>query len=323
MDSLIQFGIDLIVRFQAMGGWLEAPMQFFSFLGSENFFLFVLPLVYWCIDAGLGFRIGLILLTSQATNDIFKIAMHGPRPYWASSRVFGHTSETTFGIPSGHAQKSLAIFGIVAAYYKRAWLWILTGLVVFLIGLSRLYLGVHFPHDVLFGWLLGALTLWAFVKYWDPIAARFKGMSMGGQVATAFLISLAFIALEALVVFLSRDFILPADWIANATSNGGEVPTPFLLDGTVSAMGTFFGLCSGVAWIATRGGYQVSGPLMKRVLRYIVGFIGVAILYFGLKMLFPDGEDMVALIFRYIRYTSVGAWISAGAPWVFSKLQIS
>ena len=322
MDSLIQFGIDFIVRFQAMGDWLIAPMKFFSFLGSEDFFLFVLPLVYWCIDAGLGLRIGLILLISQGVNDIFKMALHGPRPYWASSRVIGHASETGFGIPSGHAQKPLAIFGIMAAHAGRTWGWILAGIVILFIGLSRLYLGVHFPHDVLFGWLLGGLTLWAFVKYWDPIAARLKRMTLGGQVAFVFFVSLAFILVEALVIFLSRDFVIPADWIANATRDGGEAPNPFSLAGTVSGMGTLFGLGAGVAWINLRGGWQVSGPVTKRVLRYVAGFVGVAILYFGLKMIFPDGDDLAGLVFRYIRYALVGAWISAGAPWMFSKLQI-
>ncbi|MBV6396547.1 MAG: hypothetical protein HFACDABA_02145 [Anaerolineales bacterium] len=323
MDGLIQFGINFIIRFQALGDWLVAPMEFFSFLGSENVFLFVLPLLFWCVDAGLGIRIGIILLTSQVVNDVFKMAFHQPRPYWVSERVTGYASETGFGVPSGHSHKPLAIFGMIAAHYKRTWVWILVLTVVFLIGLSRMFLGVHFPHDLLLGWFIGGVMLWAFIKYWNPVAARLKQMSLGGQAATAFLVSLVFIALNALVVFLSRDFILPAEWIANATRAGGEAPNPFSIEGSVSAMGTLFGFCAGLAWINTRGGYQVSGPLTKRVLRYIVGFLGVAILYFGLKMVFPDGEDVMALVFRYIRYTLVGAWISAGAPWTFSKLQIS
>ena len=322
MDGLISFGIEWIVRFQAMGEWLVAPMEFFSFLGSEDFFLFILPFVYWCVDAGLGIRVGMILLTSQVVSDVFKMALHQPRPYWASSRVTGYASEVGFGIPSGHAHKPLAIFGMIAAHYKRAWVWILALVVVFLIGLSRMYLGVHFPHDILFGWFLGGVMLWVFIKYWDPVAARLKQMSLGGQAAMAFLISLGLIALNALVVFLSRDFVMPADWIANATRNGGEAPNPFLIEGSVSAMGTFFGFCAGFAWDRSRGGFSAAGPLGKRVFRYIVGFLGVAILYFGLKAIFPAGEDMLAFVFRYIRYAMVGMWISAGAPWVFSKLQI-
>lgn len=322
MDGLIQFGIDFIVAFQALGGWLVGPMKFFSFLGSEDFFLFVLPLVYWCIDAGLGLRIGLILLASNNLNDIFKMAMHGPRPYWVSTSVQGMASETGFGIPSGHAQNAIGVWGIMAARIGRTWGWVAAGAVILFIGLSRLYLGVHFPHDVLFGWFLGALLLWAFMRFWDPVAARLQKLTLGGQVGVAFGVSLVMILLAALVVFLSRGFIVPAEWIANATSNGGEAPDPLTVTGAFSAAGTLFGLAAGFAWNQTRGGFSASGPVTKRVLRYVVGFFGVAILYFGLKMVFPDGEDMLALVFRYIRYASVGAWISAGAPWVFSKLQL-
>ena len=322
MDGLIQFGIDFIVAFQAMGNWLVGPMKFFSFLGSEDFFLFVLPLVYWCIDAGLGLRIGLILLASNNLNDIFKMAMHGPRPYWVSTSVQGMASETGFGIPSGHAQNAIGVWGIMAARVGRMWAWVAAGLVILFIGLSRLYLGVHFPHDVLFGWFLGALLLWAFMRFWDPVATRLKQMTLGGQVAVAFGVSIVMILLPLLVVFLSRGFIVPADWIANATRDGGEVPNPLTVTGAFSAAGTLFGLAAGFAWNQTRGGFSASGPVVNRVLRYFVGFVGVDILYFGLKLVFPDGEDLVALVFRYIRYASVGAWISAGAPWIFSKLQI-
>lgn len=323
MDSLIQFGVDLIVRFQAMGDWLVVPMKFFSFLGSEDFFLFVLPLVYWCIDAGLGIRIGLILLVSNSVNEVFKMAIHGPRPYWVSTDVQGMASETGFGVPSGHAQNAVSVWGIMAARIGRTWAWITAAAIALFIGLSRLYLGVHFPHDVLVGWVLGALTLWAFVAWWNPVAARLKQMTLGRQVAVAFGASLVMILLAVLVVFLSRGFALPAEWIANATRDGGEAPNPLTVTGAFSVAGTLFGLGAGVAWNQSRGGFSASGPVVKRILRYVVGFIGVAILYFGLKMVFPEGEEMVALVFRYVRYASVGAWISAGAPWVFSKLQIS
>ncbi len=323
MDPILQFGIDFIIRFQAVGGWLTAPMQFFSFLGSENFFLFVLPLVYWCIDANLGIRIGLILLFSNGANDMFKMALHGPRPYWASTDVRGLAYETGFGVPSGHAQISVGVWGVMAARLARTWAWVAAIGVILLIGLSRLYLGVHYPHDVLVSWLLGALTLWAFVKFWDPVAAWLQRLSLGMQVLTAFLVSLAMILIVALIVYLSRNFVIPAEWIANATRDGGPVPTPFSLSGIFSSMGTLFGLGAGVAWLAANGGYQASGPVLKRVLRYIVGFMGVAVFYFGLKLVLPGGEDVTSLIFRYIRYAIVGMWMAAGAPWLFAKLQLT
>jgi membrane-associated phospholipid phosphatase len=323
MDSLIQFGVDLIVAFQAMGAWLAGPMKFFSFLGSEDFFLFVLPLAYWCIDAGLGMRIGFILLMSNGLNEFFKMAMHGPRPYWVSASVEGMASETGFGVPSGHSQNAVAVWGMIASRINRTWGWVAAIGIALFIGLSRLYLGVHFPHDVLLGWTLGAILLWLFMKYWDSAAARLQQMTLGAQVMTAFLVSVAMIVIAALVVFFSRDFVLPAEWIANATRGEGEAPNPLTLTGIFSSMGTLFGLGAGVAWTNARGGFSAAGPVVKRVLRYVVGFFGVAILYFGLKMVFPAGEDLLALIFRYVRYGLVGFWMSAGAPWVFAKLKLT
>jgi membrane-associated phospholipid phosphatase len=323
MDILSLLGTTVNSTFQGLGGWLTEPMKFFSFLGSEDFFLLALPLVYWCLDASLGLKIGVMLLASNSLNGLLKMAMHGPRPYWVSTEVKGMAAETGFGVPSGHAQTAAGVWGIAAAGISKSWAWITAVLVILLIGLSRIYLGVHFLHDVLLGWILGGLTLWAFIKLWNPAAARLKKMSMGMQILLAFIVSLAVILLAVLIVFLSRNFVIPADWIANATRGGAPTPDPFNLEGTVTSMGTLFGLLAGIAWLAPRGGFQASGPTWKRALRYVVGLVGVAVFYIGLKMVFPDGEDLVALVFRYIRYMLVGVWTSAGAPWVFSKMGLA
>ena len=60
-------------------------MRFFSFLGSEYFILLVLPVVYWCVDSALGLRVGFFLLFTGGFNDILKMGVRGPRPYWFST----------------------------------------------------------------------------------------------------------------------------------------------------------------------------------------------------------------------------------------------
>jgi hypothetical protein len=176
---------------------------------------------------------------------------------------------------------------------------------------------------VLIGWILGFLTLLVFVKFWDPVAARLKGMSFWNQIGLAFAISLGMILIGALIVFLSRGWRMPSEWIANATRNGGAAPAPFSLAGLITAAGTLFGLCVGLAWFTPRGGFSASGPLAKRALRFIVGLVGVGILYIGLKYIFPAGDALIPYIFRYIRYILVGLWVTGGAPWLFSKLQLA
>jgi len=323
MNPIIDFGISFITAFQSMGEWLESPMKFFSFLGSENFFLIFLPLLYWSVEAAVGIRVGFILFAGTAFTEMFKMSFHGPRPYWVSTDIRGIASETGFGVPSGHAEMGAGLWGMIAAYYRKTWVWVGVLLLLFFIGLSRLYLGVHFPHDVLVGWTFGFLTLWAFVKFWDPVETRIKQLSLWNQVGLAFVVSLAVVLLGALVIFLSRNFVVPAEWIVNATRNGNEAPNPLTLNTIITSAAAIFGLCTGLAWLARRGGFDTAGPIWKRAVRYVIGMVGLLVLYVGLKAIFPDGDTFVPYVFRYIRYAVIGFWVSGGAPWVFGKLNLT
>src|SRR5262245_25719538 len=107
MDIFVQNGINWIISIQALGAWLQSPMEFFSFLGTEYFFLLILPLIYWSLDASLGLRVAFILITSNYLNGLFKLLFAGPRPYWISNKVTPFAAESTFGVPSGHAQNAM------------------------------------------------------------------------------------------------------------------------------------------------------------------------------------------------------------------------
>jgi hypothetical protein len=91
----------------------------------------------------------------------------------------------------------------------------------------------------------------------------------------------------------------------------------------ISSAATLFGLVLGAAWIRQMGGFQASGPVEKRVLRYIVGLVGVAIFWFGLSEVLPRGETIFPLILRFIRYALVGLWVSGGAPWLFLHFNLA
>lgn len=325
MDILIQNGIDWIIAVQSLGSWLELPMRFFTFLGNENFFFLVLPLVYWSVDAGLGLRVAFVLSASNYLNAIVKVLFAAPRPYWVSARVEPFSVESSFGIPSGHAQNSAALWGIMAAGAQRAgkrWAWIAAFLLALLVGFSRLYLGVHFLHDVLAGWLLGVLILIAFLRFWDPVVVWLKQKTFPQQVLIAFVVSLLMIAIGLFSTLPLNAYIFPLEWTDNAL-RAGPLPDPVSVENILTSAGSFFGLAAGAAWIASRGGYQTSGPLEQRALRYVIGLIGIMILWYGLGEVFPRGETLIPLILRYIRYFLVGFWVTAGAPWLFFHFKLA
>lgn len=322
MQTLIDGGIAFIIALQGLGDWLIVPMRFFSYLGTEDFFFLVLPLIYWSIDSALGLRVGLILATSSMFNYMGKLLFAGPRPYWISSHVRALWPETSFGIPSGHAQEAMSVWGIIAAYRKQAWVWVAAMSLVFFIGFSRLYLGSHFPHDVIFGWLLGGVILWAFIRFWDSVAAWLVKKSLMQQTLIAFVASMIFVALGMATVALRSGFQVPALWVDNALLAGTELPAPVDPNGIFTSAGSFFGLGFGLAWIMSMGGYQATGPVWMRALRYVIGLVGVLILWMGLGEIFPRGEGILFYSLRFIRYALVGWWVTGGAPWVFIRFKI-
>ena len=322
MDFLVQQGVNWIVAIQSLGGWLEVPMKIFSFLGTQDFFFLFLPLIYWSVDAGLGLRVAMVLISSVSINYFTKLWFAGPRPYWVSGEVKAFSAESSFGIPSGHAQNSVGVWGIVASSIRKPWAWAVAFALAFFIGFSRLYLGVHFLHDVVVGWLIGCVLLWLFMKFWDSTVAWLKTKSFTSQVTLAFVVSLILIAVGSLSVGRLDGYTFPEEWSDNAL-RAGELPAPVSMEDAITSAGTFFGVAFGLAWITSRGGYQATGPVEKRALRFVIGLVGVLLLWRGLAFVFPDGENLIAYFLRYVRYTLVGFWIIGGAPWLFFRFKLA
>jgi len=140
-------------------------MRIFSFLGS------VAAVTAMCLAAvclSLYFRhtrtaalLAITMLGVAVLDVALKHAFHRPRPV----AFFGPTP-SSYSFPSGHALGSLCFYGILAAILTgralgrgaKFCLWVATVLLVGMIGLSRIYLGVHYPSDVIAGYC--AATVW-------------------------------------------------------------------------------------------------------------------------------------------------------------------
>jgi hypothetical protein len=234
-----------------------------------------------------------------------------------STQVKTLSAESSFGIPSRHSQSAIGVWGMLASHIGKTWAWVIAMAVAFLIGFSRMYLGVHFGGDVLSGWLLGGLILFTVLCLWDSIGNWVTKNSFTVQAALAFAASLTMILLDAVFVHGLRDYSLPSEWMTNAARAADDLPAPVSLNSIIYSAAMFFGLVLGAAWMRQMGGFQASGPAEKRVLRYIVGLAGVVIFWYGLGEVFPRGEAFVPYILRYVRYVLAGLWISGGAPWLF------
>ena len=147
--------------------WLFETMRDLTSLGSIAVLTVFTVVIagYWLLAGR--HRAAALLVAAQigalVTNDLLKLAFDRPRPdaILQSAHVFSSD------FPSGHAALSSAVYFSAALLagsatgIARRFLLTLAGSVVLVIGFSRLYLGVHYPTDVLAGWCVGGVSVLA------------------------------------------------------------------------------------------------------------------------------------------------------------------
>jgi len=194
------------------------------------------------------------------------------------------------GFPSGHTQNSVVIWGYLASRFKRTWLWVVAALLVILVPLSRIYLAVHFPQDILGGYVLGAVLVLLYLWLEPKVEAKLNEAGLVWQLGIALVIP------SLMMIFVPDE--------ASVTAGA-----------TLMGMGVGFVLER--RWI----GFESAGVWWKRLLRYALGIAVLFGLYAGLKAAFSGLEP--ALLFRFVRYGLMGLWGGLGAPWVFTRLRLA
>ena len=107
------------------------------------------------------------LIIGEIIKELLKLLFHQERPDASSALI----QESGYSFPSGHAFMSVIFYGMICYFIyqacKNKWqkiiLLIVTAILIFLIGYSRIYLGVHWVSDVLAGWIIGGAILAFFI----------------------------------------------------------------------------------------------------------------------------------------------------------------
>jgi hypothetical protein len=291
-------------------------MRFISFIGSAGFFLPVIVLVFWCVSPRVAARAGIVLAFSSAVNTLLKLLWHAPRPYWTDSSIKARQSLASFGMPSGHAQASAVGWGLVGVQAGRRAVWALVGVVVFLVGVSRVYLGVHSIGQVLAGWAIGVGLLVAALGLEPIVVPWWTRRALVVQFLLSVMVAAAVLAITGLAVEALAGRALPEAWARAIEVAGGRVKPVSLAQGA-TATGTLFGVLTGLSWLAHTGWFDAGGPPLKRLARLPVGFSGAAAIW--VVGLFAGTQVIVV----FVVHTVLSLWITAGAPALFVRLGLA
>ena len=148
--------------------------RIFAFIGGETGLLIMVFAVMFCWKKEVGQRLALILATVNAYLPMIKAAVLRPRPYIeypdrveAQALVDSDTSAQDvaaqgYSFPSMHSASVPASYITLAHSAKKKWLWILAICLTFLVGVFRVAVGMHYPTDVLAGWVFGFAVIGIF-----------------------------------------------------------------------------------------------------------------------------------------------------------------
>ncbi|MBQ3192877.1 MAG: phosphatase PAP2 family protein [Oscillospiraceae bacterium] len=192
---------------------LDAFMLLVTRLGEETAFLVAALIVFWCVDKKKGYYVMSVGFIGTMVNQFLKLFCAVPRP-WVLDPEFtiveqAREAATGYSFPSGHSQSAVGTFGSLAAVTKNKWLrgiWI--GICV-LVPLSRMYLGVHTPMDV----LVGSLCALLLVLVMKPLVQREQAQGMKDVIGLMLVLSVGL----ALYVHL---WPFPADMDAHNLTSG-------------------------------------------------------------------------------------------------------
>lgn len=278
---------------------LDQAAELITMLGEQYFFILIISFLYWNISKREGFKLASAFVYSTVINSILKIAIHSPRPFEKLDYISGKRVETATGysFPSGHTQGSTTFFITFAQIIRRRWFTIIAIILLLLVGLSRVYLGVHWPVDVIGGLVLGVIISYIFCSivdnYYDD-TAKFRRIFYRIQ---------AFVILLTLVLFLVDMFYLKGSM---------KIEDFFKISGISS--GVIYGFFTEEKYIDFS---PMDAGWVRKIIRYIVGLSLTLVIMLGLKIILPEH-----FISDFLRYALVGLWVTYLWPAAGTRLRL-
>lgn len=259
-----------------------------SYIGEDIVQILLLASLIFVYDVKFGRNVGFSLLGSYYFNGVLKDIFQDPRP-WTNDY------ETGFGFPSGHSQNAVAVWGLMSyeSYNKEnkilQWLFIIF---IYLIGISRIVVGVHDLEDVWGGFFFGTIFLVLFIYFEPIISEKAKSLNFLTKAILAIIIPIAMLTI-AIIIF----------------------PTTTL----------DYGLCCG-GLMGISLGYLIETEKIhydpkvlntkQKLVNLVIGLVLTMVFYFALSVYSSD-----FFVWRFTKYFILAFLVITLVPWIFTKIK--
>lgn len=273
--------------------FLNSLFGFITMLGEEAIIVILLATIYFAVNKTLAKKVFFTSVTSMCFNGCVKNIAKVSRPF-ADNEITCVKPDTATGysFPSGHTQTFTTWSTTFAFHFKKWWLFLVASVLILLVGFSRMYLGAHFPSDVIFGIIFGLIFAIGLSVLFDKINNKLILYAVSAGIFIPFMI-----------YFLVSANSLYADFF--------------------KTFGMILGLVF-VEWFETKYvQFDTNVAVWKRIIRIVVGVL----LALGIKSLVKLTYQSITilpivLILDTLRYfllvvISFGIW-----PLVFKKLKL-
>lgn len=306
----MEYQLEIIMTLQNMrNDILTGIFTFFTICTEVPVITVLTAILYWCVNKRAGLRTLFTLCGSLNINSGIKNYIKMPRPIGMESlESLRVETATGYSFPSGHTQTSTTFWTSLMLLFKKTWIYIIGTIMILGAGVSRLYLGVHWPTDVIAGWIFGIVLSILFVKLFDYI----------DDTKNYYILVLLLVIFGLFTYFVGGEDLYKMFGLYTGFILGYMVEDTYIqfsIDGNRKRKNIF---------AKNTPKYDSLG---KKVGRFIVGIISLLLIYLvlnyiGDNFVINKSEDIIS-IFKYIKYTIVIFWGIAGAPALFKLFKLA
>lgn len=295
-------GLDFILWLQEnRTGWMELLVQILNQIGLEFGYIALFGFIFWIVNKRHGIRLVFALILIAIVSFSLKDLLARPRPYMVSDLVQPVFEAEGFGLPSGHVSFAIMIWGYIALWLRKGWVWAIAILYMILQGFGRMLAGVHYPQDVLFGAFVGILTLVLFYPAARRWGVFWRNQSLSTQIRISVIIPLLF-AIFAIVLPLEA----------------------FQVEAYLTMLGLMMGVGIGAAIESRFVQFEPHDQLARKLIHFILSALLLVVILLGLGTLFDliAETGILAYALRIVRYALVGFSAIAIVPWLGIQLNL-